>query len=125
MTWLVLDPRFPAATVYGSGSGSTLNSATNAVYVDSYLKPGLNDGRSTAPYRGCLFLGKGAFADMEPEPVHYETENQGLKKFAIKGAVGSRGFTRATYKKSTETVATNVNQSSGILWVATQTATFK
>jgi hypothetical protein len=124
-TWLVTDPRSPSAKTYGGvNSGSNLNSSTNSVFVDYYLKPGLNDARSLGDLEACFFLGRGGVADVEPEPLHYETEKQMLGKFQVKGAAGSRGFTRVDYDKSTPAATTRLNQSSGVLWVRKQTASF-
>lgn len=121
---LVEDPRAPTAKVYGSGSGTNNNSATNAIWTDFYLKPGLSDTRSTGDLELCYFLGQGAIADLEPEPAHYETETQYLGKTVIKGALGSRGMNRMDYDKSTTTTTSKVNQSSGIMVVRKQTTTF-
>jgi hypothetical protein len=125
---LMEDPRAPAAKAYGTGSGSSTASATNAVYVDSFLKPGLNDQRtalgSTDVMEACFFLGKGAFADIEQEPAHYEDESQYLGKVVIKGAMGSRGFSRMDYDFSSKTVTSIKNQSSGVMWVRKQVASF-
>jgi hypothetical protein len=121
---LVEDPRAPTAQVYGTGSGSSTASATNAIYTDFYLKPGLNDARSTGDYEACFFLGQGAIADLEPESAHYETEFQYLKKTVIKGAMGSRGFNRMDYEKSTPDATSKINQSSGIIWARRQSQTF-
>jgi hypothetical protein len=121
---LVEDPRAPTAQVYGTGSGTNVNSSTNAIYTDFYLKPGLNDVRSTGVYEACFFLGQGAVADVEPEPAHYEQEYQYLKKTIIKGAMGSRGFNRMDYDKSTATDTSKINQSSGVIWCRKQTNSF-
>ena len=124
---LVEDPRAPVAKAYGSGSGSFAASATNAVYADFYLKPGLNDARTTVTsdvLEACFLLGQGAVADLEPEVAHYETETQYLGKTVIKGAFGSRGFNRMDYDKSTATTTSKVNQSSAVLWCRKQTASF-
>jgi hypothetical protein len=121
---LIEDPRAPTAKVYGSGSGSNVSSASNAIFTDFYLKPGLNDARSTGDLEASFFLGQGAIADVEPEAAHYETETQFLKKVQIKGAMGSRGFNRMDYEKSTPTATSKINQSSGIIWCRKQTSTF-
>lgn len=125
---LVEDPRAPVAKAYGTGSGSSTASATNSVYVDQYLKPGLNDARtslgSTDVAEACFLLGKGAVADVEPEVAHYEKETQNLGKVVVKGAFGSRGFNRMDYDKSTGTTTSKVNQSSAVLWVRKQTSSF-
>lgn len=124
---LIEDPRAPRAGAYGTGSGSNINSSTNAVLVDRYLKPGLNDGRSgltgSSVMEACFFLGNGAIADVEPESVHYESETQYLGKTVIKGALGSRGFNRMDLDKSTGTTTSIVNQSSGVIWARYQTTT--
>jgi hypothetical protein len=121
---LVEDPRAPTAKVYGSGSGSNTSSASNAIYTDFYLKPGLNDPRSTGDLEACFFLGQGAVADLEPEAPHFETETQYLKKSVVKGALGSRGFNRMDYEKSTPTSTSKINQSSAVIWCRKQTSSF-
>jgi hypothetical protein len=125
---LVEDPRAPVAEAFGTGSGSSTSSGTNAIYVDKYLKPGLNDQRNdfindTNVMEACFFLGNGAVADIEPETAHYETETQQLGKNVVKGAMGCRGFNRMDFDQSTPTNTTKVNQSSGIYWVRKQTST--
>lgn len=125
---LVEDPRAPVAKAYGSGSGSSAASATNAVYVDQYLKPGLNDARTslgtTDIMEACFILGKGGIADLEPEAPHYENETQNLGKVVIKAACGSRGFNRMDYEKSTPTATSKINQSSAVLWCRKQVGGF-
>jgi len=125
---LIHDPRAPIAVPYGTGSGSSTASGTNAIYVDEYLLPGLNDQRtslgSTDVMEACFFLGKGAIADLEPEPVHYETEYQLTKKIQVKNACGSRGFNRMDYDYSTATSTSKINQSSGIIWARKQTSSW-
>ena len=123
---LVEDPRAPVAEAFGTGSGSSASSGTNAIYVDKYLKPGLNDQRNdfindANVMEACFFLGNGVVADLEPEVAHYETETQQLGKNVVKGAMGSRGFNRMDFDKSTATSLTKVNQSSGIFWARKQT----
>ena len=122
---LIEDPRAPTAQVYGTGSGSNTASASNAIYVDYYLKPGLNDQRSPGVYEACFFLGAGSIADLDVEKAHYETESQYLGKTQIKGALGSRGFNRMDYDKSTgQSATTKVNQSSSVLWCRKQVTAF-
>jgi hypothetical protein len=121
---LIHDPRAPIAVPFGTGSGSSTSSGTNAVYVDEYLLPGLNDQRTalgtTDVMEACFFLGKGAVADLEPEPPHYEMELQMTKKYQVKNAAGSRGFNRMDYDLSTATSTSKINQSSGIIWCRKQ-----
>jgi hypothetical protein len=125
---LIHDPRAPIAVPYGTGSGSSTASATNAVYVDEYLLPGLNDNRTslgtTNVMEACFFLGRGAVADLEPQPSHYEIELQMTKKYQVKNAAGSRGFNRMDYDYSTATSTSKINQSSGIIWARKQTGSW-
>jgi hypothetical protein len=126
---LIEDPRAPVCGAYGTASGSQTASATNAVLVDKYLKPGLNDQRGDIaaqynPMEACFFLGNGAIAEVEPEKPHYETESQFLGKTVIKGALGSLGYNRMDYDKSTAAAKTLINQSSGVIFCRKQTLSF-
>jgi len=92
---LVEDQRYPTIERVDDGSG-------NHTLTPGFVKPGNVDNRVKAPNGNTnwdigYLLGKAAVAELEVQPLHFETENQNYGRDRGTGAFGESGISLVEY----------------------------
>jgi hypothetical protein len=107
---LVEDQRYP--TIIRTDDG------TNQTLTPSFVKPGNVDGRAKTPSGDArwdigFLLGQAAVAELEVQPLHFETEEQNYGRDRGTGAFGESGISLVEYDVDAAAVANTSKENKG------------
>lgn len=112
---LVEDQRYP--TINRSDDG------TNQTIAPSFVKPGDVDNRAKTPSGDARWdigylLGKAAVAELEVQPLHFETEEQNYGRDRGTGAFGESGISLVEYDLDVASVGNATKENKGSIVLA-------